>query len=482
MTLQQIPGRVQKRETAPGDGGSIPRHSLQIAIILLATAIVGYAVSLALPVPMALAAALSVFCIGLWATALVPEYWPALAFFVVAAISGIAPPQTIFSGFSSSTFWLLFSGAVMGASIRHTGLGKRAATMLSSILGDRYKGVIAGIVFFSVALSFVMPSGMGRIVLLLPITVAIAEHLGYDAGSNGRTGMLMAAAFGAFLPSFSILPSNAPNMILAGMVESLYGQHISYWNYLVLHFPVLGFLKSLILIALILWMFPDRDPPSRPEAADTTEAAGVMTSTERRLAMVVALSLALWITDSIHHISPAWVGLAGALYCLWPHSGLTSKKCFNEDINYGSLFFVAGVVGLGAVISSTGLGQAVVAALSDHAAFSVDQPLWNVSALSVIATLVSIVTNLAGVPAVMTPMAQDLSTLTGLPLTTVLMTQVLAFSNVFLPYQAPPLIFALQSANLSVRAVTKLCLALFFISAFILTPLEFVWWYVLGFL
>jgi len=79
-------------------------------------------------------------------------------------------------------------------------------------------------------------------------------------------------------------------------------------------------------------------------------------------------------------------------------------------------------------------------------------------------------------------MAQDLANITGLPLETVLMTQVLGFSNVFLPYLAPPLIFAMQAANLPTGAVTRLCLALFVISALVLTPLDFLWWHILGLL
>jgi hypothetical protein len=95
---------------------------------------------------------------------------------------------------------------------------------------------------------------------------------------------------------------------------------------------------------------------------------------------------------------------------------------------------------------------------------------------------VAIVTNLAGVPATMTPLAGDLAHITGLSLETVLLTQVFGFSNTFLPYQAPPLIFAMQTADLPTGAVTRLCFALFLISALVLTPLSFLWWYVLGLL
>ncbi len=450
-----------------------------LAGIAALTAGSGWLAAVHLPPQMAGVVALLVFCIGMWATALVPEYWPALAFFLVAMLGKMAPASTVFSGLQSTTFWLLFSGAVMGAAIGHTGLGKRAAAILAGMLGRRYAGVIAGVVLFSLALAFVMPSGMGRVVLLVPITLALAEHMGYGPGDNGRTGMLMAAAFSSFLPTFAILPSNAPNMILSGMAENLYGLHISYGSYLLLHFPVLGLLKSALLVALILWMFPAADPV---QGGAGQPRPGPMSARESLLAGVLATCLALWMSDSWHHLSPAWIGLAAALVCLWPDADLTAKKCLSQDINYGSLFFVAGVMGLGAVIAASGLGEAVVQALRQRAGLGPGQPLWNAAVLVLMSTVVGMVTNLAGVPATLTPLAQDLSQATGLPLSTVLMTQVLAFSNVLLPYQAPPLIFAMQAANLPVRAVTRLCLALFVLSLLLLTPLDFLWWRWLGLL
>lgn len=462
---------------APAINNILTIRTGQIVGIVIAASIVGLITAQFLSIQMAGAAALAVFCIGMWATAVVPEYWPALMFFLVAVVFEIAPAQTVFSGFHSSTFWLLFSGLVLGAAINHTQLSQRAAVLLSHILGSRYSSVIASIVIFSLTLAFVMPSSMGRVVLLIPITLALADHMGYDSQANGRIGMLMAAAFGTFLPGFAILPANAPNMVLAGVVENLSDYQLSYWHYLLLHFPVLGAVKAVVLILLILWLFPDRN--SAHQAVSTTQTTP-MSSAEWRLNLVLGLCLALWLTDGIHHISPGWIGLAAALYCLWPYSKLTAPKCLSTDVSYGPLFFVAGIMGLGAVIATTGLGEMVVHNLSDYAHFSVDQPLWNITMLTAMSTLAAIVTNLPGVPAVMTPVAENLATITGLPLGTVLMTQVLAFSNVLLPYQAPPLVTAMQIAHLPVGAVTKLCLALFVISILILLPLDLLWWQLLG--
>lgn len=453
-------------------------RSWQIAGIALVALIVGGWTSTVLPMHMAIVAGLTVLSIGLWATAVVPEYWTALGFFLIAMVFSIAPADVVFSGFRTSTFWLLFSGIILGAATRHTGLGKRAAIILARMLGHRYPRVISGIVVFGLGLSFIVPSSVGRVMLLLPIIVALAEHMGYDAHSNGRTGMLLAATFSTFLPAFAILPSNVPNMILAGMTESLYGRELAYGDYLLLHFPVLGLLKAALLIPLILLMFPDRDPQHDAGGA----GAGPMSGAELRLAGVFAVLLLLWITDGVHHISPGWVGLAGALYALWPSSGLTSKKCINEEVNYASLFFVVGIMGLGAVISASGLGNALMGALSGHAGFSPDRPVWDVAVLTGISTLVGMATSLPGIPAVLTPLAKDLAEVTGLSLTTILMTQVLAFSNVFLPYQAPPLITAMHVGQLRLGAMAKLSVSMFVLTLLVLTPLDFLWWHLLGLL
>lgn len=449
------------------------------AAVAGAALIIGAAATMVFPLKMALALGMLMFCIGMWASAIVPEYLPAFVFFLVASMTQVAKPEAIFSGFQSSTFWLLFSGAIMGAAISYTGLGRRAASVLVHMLGRRYWQNIAGIVVFSIGLAFIMPSGMGRAVLLVPITAAVAEHMGYKGNDNGRLGMLMAAAFTSFLPTFSILPSNAPNMVLSGMAETLYGIHMSYGSYLLLHFPVLGAIKSVLLVMLIVWLLPAPDPVI--SSASMGDAAPV-TKAEKRLIAILGVCLLLWMTDSLHHIAPAWVGLAAAIFCLWPDSGMTSPKCISQEINYGPLFFVAGVMGLGAVISATGLGEATVKALSHYANFSPDRPIHDVVVLTLISTAVALVTNLAGVPATLTPLAHDMSLLTGLPIMTVLMTQVLAFSNVLLPFQAPPLIFAMQTANLPVKLVTRLCMILFVISLVLLAPLDFLWWHVLGWL
>ena len=54
------------------------------------------------------------------------------------------------------------------------------------ILGNSYQGTIIKIALFAMGLAFLIPSGVSRVVLLIPIIVSLADHFGYDSDSNGR--------------------------------------------------------------------------------------------------------------------------------------------------------------------------------------------------------------------------------------------------------------------------------------------------------
>ncbi|EME71622.1 di- and tricarboxylate transporter [Paramagnetospirillum caucaseum] len=419
---------------------------------------------------------LAVAFIGLWATAVMPEPIIAVFFFTMAMLLKAAPSPVVFGGFQSAALWLVFGGLVMGVAVRSTGLGERLGARLSHAFGSSYWGVITGVTLVGVAMGFLMPSSMGRAILLMPIALGLAERYGFAPGSNGRLGVVLAAAFGCHVPTFSILPANLPNLVMVGAAETLWHYTPSYGAYLLLHFPILGFLKTAIMIPLIVKLWPDTP---RPEAA-AARPLGPMKRQEGQLALLLAAALVLWATDFVHHVSPAWVSMAAGALLLLPGIGLVDRKAFNEQINFGSMFYVAGIMGLGAVVDQSGLGARLARAILEVLPLAPGQPGTNFAALAVLSTLVSIVTTLPGAPAVLTPMAGQMAEASGLSIEAVLMSQVLGFSNPVLPYQSAPMVVAMQLGGERLGPAQKLCLWLAVITFVVLLPLDFLWWRLLG--
>ena len=447
-------------------------------LVVAATTLVALAVMLALPLGMSREAAgssgLGLLVIGLWATGVVPEYLPALLFFLVAMLARLAPPATVFSGFASTAFWLVFAGVVIGMAVNRTGLGQRLAQRLTGWFGSRYGAVIVGLVAVGTLLAFVMPAALGRVMLLMPIAMAIADRFGFAPGRNGRTGIALAAGMGCFVPAFGILTANVANLVLAGAAEQQYGLRLTYGTYLLLHFPVLGLGKAAAIAALILWFFPDRS--TTPPPAPTRPA---MKRDERRLAIVLALALAFWATDFAHQVSPAWVGLAAAVLCLFPPLGIMPQKAF-ADMNWGPVLYIAGILGFAALVAAPGLGDALAAGMMAVLPLDAAAPARGFATLAMAGMALSAVVTIPAVPAVLAPLADDFARAAGLPVETVLMVQVLSFSTLLFPYQGPPLVVAMALGEVRFADATKMTLALAAVTVLVLMPLDYLWWRLLG--
>src|SRR5690606_3404521 len=121
-----------------------------------------------------------------------------------------------------------------------------------------------------------------------------------------------------------ILPANVPNNVLAGAAEAYHGITITYFDYLLLHFPVLGVLKSVLLVLLICRIFPDRVRGDQRPPEPRTKLNGE----ERNLAIILGLALAFFVTDTLHGISPAWISLAAGVACLMPMIAIVTPQGF----------------------------------------------------------------------------------------------------------------------------------------------------------
>ncbi|WP_318358481.1 SLC13 family permease [Enterobacter sp.] len=413
--------------------------------------------------------------IVLWATSLLPEFITALLFFTAAMVAKIAPPDVIFGGFASSAFWLVFSGFVLGVAIRKTGLADRAARALSARLTDSWLLMVGSVVLLSYALAFVMPSNMGRIALLMPIVAAMAGRAGINEGTRAWYGLALAVGFGTFQLSATILPANVPNLVMSGAAEGSFGIHLNYLPYLLLHTPVLGILKGLVLIALICWLFP-----GKPHAPRELTPAAPMSRQEKRLAWLLAVVLVMWVTESWHGIGPAWTGLAAACVTLLPRVGFITGEEFSTGVNMRTCIYVAGILGLAITVTQTGIGSAVGDALLHIMPLDPAKPFTSFLALTGITTALNFIMTANGVPALYTTLAQSFADATGFPLLSVIMIQVLGYSTPLLPYQASPIVVAMALGKVPARAGMLLCIALAIATYLVLLPLDYAWFRVLG--
>lgn len=420
--------------------------------------------------------AVAMMLVVLLATGAVPEHVAAVCCFAVAMLFQLAPSEVVFSGFLSTAFWLVFGGLIISVGVRRTGLALRIAGAIADRMGSRYAGIIAGLTALGVALAFLMPSTMGRILILMPIVLAMADRYGFQPGSNGRSGMILAMSFGTMLPGFAILPATVPAVVLTGVSETLYGVSPIYGSWLLLHFPVLGLLKAVAIAVIVIWLFPDTPKDGQPAAGTAEPEAG-----GAGLMFVLLLAaLALWMTDFLHHVSPAWISLGVAAICVLPFINLVPPQAFAKDVSFGTLFYLAAAMALGPLMLASGMVEPTMQAVLGGIDFEAGGPLAVFAAVVGFTTVAATVLTHPGVSSGMVPLAGSLAEAAGIPLESVLMMIAVGFSTVVLPYQTPPLIVAMQLGGVSIAAGNRFCLTLCLASVVILVPLDYLWWQALG--
>ncbi|MDR3398968.1 MAG: SLC13 family permease [Pandoraea sp.] len=464
---------------APADAfapGRLWRHALLAAI----SASAGFALHAAGLRGDTLAVAVVVlFCLSYWATGWLPDFLVSLVLMFLLATCTSLGADVVFSGFTSSAFWLVFSGAVIGMALGVTGLGERVASRLADHCGHAYGVALVGFVAIAFVLGIVMPSTLGRIAILTPIVLSFCERVGLTPGRPGRTGLLLATALASCELSTAILPANLPNLVMAGTAETVLGLRLGYGDYAIALVPVLAVVRGVVLVVVAMRLFPDRLTPL-VDATTVDDARQSMRPDEWRLLAALTLMLALWLTEPWHHVAAGWVGLGIALLCLGPLR-LVNPDAFLKQVKLAPLWFVAAIIGLTAAVDHAGLANTLRPVLSqlDLAQMSTTPAYLVLVALSLALTF--LVTSNAA-PALYTPLVPALALGAPLGVKAVLLTQAVGISTIALPYQAPPLVLAMALAGIGIRDATRYCVATALVALVTVVPLTPLWWQLIGLL
>ena len=423
------------------------------------------------------AAIISVATTILWATGALPEDQTALAFFISASVLGLVGSDVVFSGFTTAALWLVFGGLVIGAAVRRTGLDRVIAAPIIATARGSYWRATASVVMLSLVLSVVVPSNMTRMMLIVPVILALAEGLGLGVG-RGRTGLVTAAVLANYYFGTGLLPANVPNMALAGNLEKTLGIHLHFANYFVTYFPVLSLLKSVLAGILIGVAF---QAPVSDNFARVKLSSDASDWRRRLTAIVLIIALLFWVTDFLHAISPAWVALAAAFIFMFPGIDIVPLDNLGQFVSVRPLLYVGGMLGLGSFIAASGLGTAAAQELAAWIGLRSDGTIREAILLSGISATLGLLATHGGMAALMPSLAKDLATASGLSLDVVIGTIIIGYSIFLLPYQVPPSVVGFQMAEIPHRTAAFATLWIGAVTAAVTVPLQFLWWRLIGF-
>ena len=311
------------------------------------------------------ALAVAAFMIVAWITEPIPHALTGLVGCYLFWVLGVVKFEVAFSGFADQTPWFLFGAGLFGMMATKTGLARRLAYMVIQRVGASYSRLLLGIILSSFLLTFLVPSGIACVVIMASVALGLMEVFGLGPGSNIGKGIFITLTYTA--GCFDKMVIAGPSTILGrGLIEKGANIHVYYSLWLLAFLPC-AVITIFGIWRLAVWLYPPEDAALEKGAEflrSELVSMGPWTKMEKRALFLMLLAIGLWMTDLIHHISPAVIGIGIGLFACVPAVGVLNQEDMKR-LNYLPVFFVATAISMGTVLVQTGALQAMTAIMFD---------------------------------------------------------------------------------------------------------------------
>lgn len=357
----------------------------------LAIGPLAFALTMVLPAPAGMAAGawlvagLVIWMAVWWMTEAVPLTVTALLPFLVLPLAGVSNAEATAGTYYSPILFLLLGGAFLALAIERTGLHRRLSLAILHAVGTTGGPARLLLAFMiAAAIMSMMISNTSTALIMMPMALAVLEggapasstppDEGSPPSQNAIYGALpMGIAFAANIGGLGTIVGSPTNAIAVGLLDRIAGVRITFleWSLYGLPVVVLGIPLAAWIIARVQRV---ADEPFDLAAARTAIAShAAWSAPERRLAVLVALTFAGWVTQPL--VAPllppgSWtdgtiaVIAALALFLVPDGTGrtlLTWREA--ERAPWSVIFMFGGGLALAAGMQASGLAEWIGRAL-----------------------------------------------------------------------------------------------------------------------
>jgi CRP-like cAMP-binding protein/di/tricarboxylate transporter len=326
--------------------------------------------------------------IGLWVTAILPEFAVAIGLATGWIVLGVADPAQVLAGYGSPSWATALAILGLGSAISTSGLLFRVGLLLLRRMPHGLVGQAATFLFTGVLLTPLLPSSTARGGLTVPLAVTAASTQRLQERSPESALLGMSAYIGANPLLFAFLNGSTSCLLAIGLLPEATRQRFdfAYWFVAALPLTLLTALGSLVAMLLLL-------RPGRAVAASDSRLTlqlsllGRPTARELAMAAILALTVVGW------NVAPA-LGLGSAAVSLLGLVAAIVTGCFTRAslqlLNWDFLVSYGVVLSLSQIVVLLGIDDLAAAQVADLLGGRAVHPLLFVLTLALLTLLVRV--------------------------------------------------------------------------------------------
>lgn len=297
------------------------------------------------------------FAIGLWLSEIMPAFAVSLIIisFLVFALGNEhlnSAPENIdkyVHTFSSSVIWLMLGGFFLASAMTKTKLDEAIFRFTINMSGDNPKQLLLGLMFTTMVASTMMSNAAITAMMIAAVTPLLKS---LEKGASYSKALLLGIPTAATTGGLATIIGTPTNAIAVGILENV-GVHVSFMDWMIFGLPLTLILTAISWYVLVKLFVKNDTNISLSFLKEITDVGTKEFQRQRKVVIVVViLTVALWLTSSLHGVSVAGV-------CAVPLVLLTLTRVIDgkdvRNLPWDTLLLIAGGLSLGLAMGETGL-------------------------------------------------------------------------------------------------------------------------------
>lgn len=182
-----------------------------------------------------------------WVFEVVPIAVTALLPIILFPLFGVLDLGDTTAQYGHKFVFLYLGGFILAVAIERWNLHKRIALYIIKVIGSKASFLILGFMIATAFLSMWI-SNTATTVMMLPIAIAITNQINEQSDIDDKKvnyfskALMLSIAYSASIGGIATLIGTPPNLVLAGVLESIYDIKLGFFEWMTFAFPISVFL------------------------------------------------------------------------------------------------------------------------------------------------------------------------------------------------------------------------------------------------
>lgn len=405
-----------------------------------------------------------------WISEAVPVPVTGMLPLILFPMMRIQPEADVAASYAHPLIFLFVGGLFLGAAVERTGLHRRLALAIVSLMGGSAPRLVAGFMLAAAGLSMWI-SNTAAAVMMFPLVLSVIhvaeQHMDKEDARNLGRALMLGMAWSCSIGGVASLVSSPPTGMLAAYMAQNHDVHLTFLKWLIVGGTYVIFMLPITWawLSFVSYRLQDLSVDALTEEMRKERAElGPMTSEQRLAGVLFASAAVLWLFRSVIvdvtglPLSDANIALLVALATFsisvrkpqlpagrgplldWEHGA---------KINWSVIFIFGGGLAIGNAFHATGLTQTLGALVAQLGPLPL--PILATITTGAVSAMTELMSNTA-TTAAMLPIVDAVATAFDAdPVVLLIPIAIIATTSFMLPISTPPntIVFAWKHLHIS---------------------------------